>query len=187
LADGEGVADSVGDISRVVVGWCGQAVVGEGEGQALDGVGEGDAAPAAFGPEGALVPAHLGQGVEVSESLGASLTDAQRERIRGHCLRIDPATADLLLTVINGRCNERYWGALDEQQHADATQLIAAGVINTRHDALAASARFEFALDNPTATRAPLVTSKLPIADTRAAEPLTSKLPTTATCRTSVE
>ena len=110
-----------------------------------------------------------------------NLTDRQRERIRGHVLRIDAPAAKLVIhTVITGRRNERYWGAfgVDQQQDGHRTHR------GRRHRHLRrrthpkpTSRSRDRQLPTPTA---PLVTSRHAIADTPAAEPLTSKLPTTA-------
>jgi hypothetical protein len=61
--------------------------------------------------------------------------------------RSDDATADLLLAVLRGRRDERSWTKLDDNQHAIAAQLVAAGAINEDHGMLARSEQLVYAFD----------------------------------------
>jgi integrase/recombinase XerC len=54
---------------------------------------------------------------------------------------------DLLLAVLRGRRDERSWTKLDDNQHAIAAQLIAAGAITEDHGMLARSEQLVYAFD----------------------------------------
>ena len=96
----------------------------------------------------------LGQTITLSPSDHLSLapyatciSDEQRAAVRHQALTIDDTTAEILLTALRGRRDERSWNKLDDNQRDIAMQLVAAGAITEDNGRLAASEHLAYAFE----------------------------------------
>ena len=62
-------------------------------------------------------------------------------------LTIDHATAEVLISVLRGRRDDRSWNNLNDDQRVIAMQLVAAGAITEDHGMLAPSEQLAYAFE----------------------------------------
>lgn len=75
------------------------------------------------------------------------ISDEQRAAVHREALTIDHATAEVLLSVLRGRRDDRSWNNLNDDQRVIAMQLVAAGAITEDHGMLAPSEQLAYAFE----------------------------------------